>query len=47
MGTGIITGWVLLFTVLFASKINHIFELNTTLEENESERKDREPKRPE
>lgn len=34
MDAGIITGWVILFGVLFMCKVNHIFELNKTQEEN-------------
>lgn len=37
MGAGIIGGWVILFAVLFASKKNHIFELNTNSEDHVSE----------
>ncbi|MFA7027024.1 MAG: hypothetical protein WC163_03500 [Sulfurovum sp.] len=38
MGAGIITGWVILFAVLFASKKNHIFELNATSKDHLSEK---------
>jgi hypothetical protein len=34
MEAGIITGWVILFGLLFSCKANHIFELNTTQEES-------------
>ncbi|MFT7879716.1 MAG: hypothetical protein ABXS91_04895 [Sulfurimonas sp.] len=34
MGAGIITGWVILFGVLFVCKANHIFELNKAQDEN-------------
>ncbi|MDD3591914.1 MAG: hypothetical protein PHO65_04700 [Sulfurovum sp.] len=37
MSTGIITGWVILFAMLFVSKKNHIFELNATPEDHLSE----------
>ena len=36
MGAGIITGWIILFAVLFVCKLNHIFELNITPEESEA-----------
>lgn len=34
MDAGIITGWVILFGVLFVCKVNRIFELKTAEDEN-------------
>lgn len=47
MGAGIITGWLILFAVFFVSKKNHIFELNTTFQENAAEHENREIEREE